>query len=117
MLQVLTPDEVLGLIQTRFRPLRRVEFASLDEAAGRVLGEDVYAGEYVPDFDRSTVDGYALRAADTFGCGEAIPAILPLAGRVEMWERASFALPKGSCAYVPTGGAIPAGADCVVMLE
>lgn len=117
MLNVLTSAEVLRLIQERFHPLNRKETVPLNEALGRVLCEAVCAKEYVPDFDRSTVDGYAIHSSDAFGCSDAIPAILPLAGKVEMGETPSFAIAIGSCAYVPTGGAIPDGADCVVMLE
>ena len=82
-----------------------------------MLAEDVLAEEYVPDFNRSTVDGYALRAKDTFGCSDAIPAILNLAGEVKMGERADLRVPRGACAYVPTGGEIPADCDCAVMIE
>lgn len=118
MLEVKTPEEVLSLIQREFSPLSgRAETVSLSEALGRVLAEDIAAEEYVPDFDRSTVDGYACRAADTFGCSEAVPALLELRGEVHMGEGADFTLPRGACAYVPTGGAIPKGADCAVMLE
>ena len=81
MLQVKTPEEVWQLIQTDFAPLgQRTELVTLTAAVGRVLAEDIMAEEYVPDFDRSTVDGYALRSSDTFGCSDAIPAILPVAG-------------------------------------
>ena len=89
MLQVKTPDEVLELIRAEFSPLEgRNETVGLDEAVGRVLAENIAATEYVPDFDRSTVDGYAVRAADTFGCSDAIPAILPLCGEVLMGDAA-----------------------------
>ena len=117
MLEVKTPQEVLSLIQKEFKALGLIELVPLSGALGRVLAKPVTAQEYVPDFDRSTVDGYACRAADTFGCSDAIPAILPLKGQVLMGEGADFALQKGECAYVPTGGAIPRGADCAVMLE
>ena len=117
MLEVKTPEEVLRLIEKEFSPLCRRETVSLSEALGRVLVEDITAAEYVPDFDRSTVDGYACRAADTFGCSDAIPAILNVVGEVLMGKAADFSLPRDACAYVPTGGAIPAGADCAVMLE
>ena len=118
MLQVKTPEEVLRLIETEFSPIgERTETVPLDAALGRVLAQDVCADEYVPDFDRSTVDGYALRASDTFGCSDAIPAILNLVGEVQMGEQTALSLPRGACAYVPTGGAIPAGADCMVMIE
>ena len=118
MLRVKTPDEVLELIRAEFAPLEgRTEYVRLDEAIGRVLSEDIDAKEYVPDFDRSTVDGYALRASDSFGCSESIPAVLPLCGQVLMGEGADFPLEEGSCCYVPTGGAVPPGADSCVMIE
>ena len=117
MLEVKTPQEVLSLIQKEFKPLGLAELVPLSDALGRVLAEPVTAQEYVPDFDRSTVDGYACRAADTFGCSDAIPAVLNVAGEVLMGQGADFTLPRDSCAYVPTGGAIPKGADCAVMIE
>ncbi len=118
MLQVKKPEEVLELIRREFAPLEgREELLPLEAALGRVLARDIAAAEYVPDFDRSTVDGFAVRAADTFGCTDAIPAILPLAGEVRMGEAADFRLLPGQCAAVPTGGALPEGADAVVMLE
>ena len=118
MLQVKTPEEVLALIRREFVPFEgRTETIPFTSATGRVLAEDITAEEYVPDFDRSTVDGYACRAADTFGCSEAIPAILTLAGEVLMGQGADFTLPRDTCVYVPTGGAIPKGADCAVMIE
>ncbi len=117
MLEVKTPEEVLRLIDKEFVPLGRSETVPLSEALGRVLAEDVRAEEYVPDFDRSTVDGYALRAKDTFGCSDAVPAILNLVGEVKMGEGAEIRVPRDSCVYVPTGGAIPEGCDCAVMIE
>lgn len=117
MLEVKTPEEVLRQIEKEFRPIERCENVSLTEALGRVLAEDVKAEEYVPDFDRSTVDGYALRAKDTFGCSDSAPAILQLVGEVKMGEGAEIRVPRNSCVYVPTGGAIPAGCDCAVMIE
>ena len=117
MLSVKTPEEVLALIESEFAPVAQTETVSLAAAMGRVLAEDIAADAYVPDFDRSTVDGYAVRSRDTFGCTDAIPAILPLQGEVLMGQGADFTLQKECCAAVPTGGAVPEGADAVVMLE
>ena len=117
MLHVKTPEEVLALIETEFSPVAATELVSLTAAMGRVLAEDIAATEYVPDFDRSTVDGFAVRARDTFGCTDAIPAILPLQGEVLMGEGAEFDLNPEACVAVPTGGALPRGADSVVMVE
>ena len=117
MLHVKTPEEVLALLDTEFEKVAGVELVSLSAAMGRVLAEDIAATEYVPDFDRSTVDGYAVRARDTFGCSDAIPAMLNLQGEVFMGEGAAFALEADACVAVPTGGAVPEGADSVVMVE
>ena len=117
MLHVKTPEEVLALIETEFSQVTGTELVSLSAAMGRILAEDIAATEYVPDFDRSTVDGYAVRARDTFGCTDAIPAILPLQGEVFMGEGAEFLLNPEECVAVPTGGALPKGADSVVMVE
>ena len=106
MLYVKTPEEVLALIESEFSPLEQAEFVALSEAVGRVLAEDIAAREYVPDFDRSTVDGFAVRASDTFGCSDAIPAILPLQATVLMGEGADYLLNEGECVAVPTGGAV-----------
>lgn len=118
MLHVKTPEEVLALIEQEFFSLEdRIEQVSLTAAMGRVLAEDIAASEYVPDFDRSTVDGYAVRARDTFGCSDAIPAILPKTYEVFMGQGADFQLEPETCCAVPTGGAVPDGADSVVMIE
>ena len=117
MLYVKTPEEVLAMIESEFAPLGQTETVPLSDAMGRILAEDVAAREYVPDFDRSTVDGFALRASDTFGCSDAIPAILPLQATVLMGQGADFSLDEGACVAVPTGGAVPRDADSVVMLE
>jgi len=117
MLSVKTPEEVLALIEKEFAACAATELVSLSSAMGRTLAEDIAATEYVPDFDRSTVDGYAVRARDTFGCTDAIPAILSLQGEVFMGEGAEFVLEPDRCAAVPTGGAVPQGADSVVMVE
>jgi len=117
MLHVKTPEEVLAIIEAKFSPLVKTEHVPLAAAIGRTAAADICAGEFVPDFDRSTVDGYALRASDTFGCTDAIPAILMQVGEVFMGKGADFALSEGDCAAIPTGGAVPKGADSVVMIE
>ena len=117
MLNTVTPEEALDILKESFGALRAdAEPCPLDSAAGRVLARDVGALEYVPGFDRSAVDGYALRASDTFGCGEATPALLRLAGEVEMGRAPGFAVGPGECAAIPTGGRQPEGADAVAML-
>lgn len=117
MLKVKTPQEVLALIKEEFCPLSGSERVPLENAVGRVLAKDIAAKEYVPDFDRSTVDGYAVRGKDTFGCSDSMPALLKLLGQVSMGEGAQLTVTENTCAAVPTGGEVPAGADAMVMIE
>ena len=117
MLVVKTPEEALGLIRSQLHPLTALETVPVEGCVGRVLAEDILAKEYVPGFDRSTVDGYAVRAADTFGCSDAIPALLPVAGEIRMGRPPDAPLAPGSCMAIPTGGALPQGADAAVMVE
>lgn len=118
MLNVKTIAEVSTLIRERFGKKRMgTEHLPFEKALNRVLAEDVLAAEFVPDFNRSTVDGYAVIASDIFGCSDAIPALLTLSAELNMGEHTDLVLEKGHCAYVPTGGELPANADAVVMLE
>ncbi len=97
------------------RPLP--EQMSTENASGRVLWEDLKAPHALPSFTRSTVDGYAVRAADTHGASESLPAYLALIGEVGMGARPDFSLGGGDCALIHTGGMLPEGADAVVMVE
>jgi molybdopterin molybdotransferase len=102
-----------------FRPSRMtaVESVPRDEALGRVPASPVITDHALPGFARSTVDGYAVRAADTHGASEAIPAYLEVTGQVRMGSSPGLTVPSGSAAQIPTGAAIPEGADAVVMIE
>ena len=118
MLHVLSPEEALRTVEREFGALRTgEEELPLDRAAGRVLARPVAAEEFVPGFDRSTVDGWAVRASDTFGCSDSLPALLSDAGQVRMGEGPPPPLAPGQGVKVPTGGAVPPGADAVVMVE
>ena len=118
MLQVLTLDEARVLLLNIAEKVEKTtERARLSGLFGRVLAEDVFANEDLPSFRRSAVDGYAVRASDTFGASAAQPALLHLCGEVNMGERAGFALESGACAAVFTGGELPDNADAMVMLE
>ena len=118
MLHVIPPDQVLEILQTAFSPLDRpCQTVDLPAALGRVLGADLTAAEWVPGFDRATVDGYAVRAADTFGCSDALPALLSCTGGVEMGRRPAGPVLPGCCMAIPTGGMLPPGADAVQMVE
>lgn len=116
--QVISLEEALQRLQKHFpkNPMG-IENVNLLKAQHRFLAEDVTSAVHVPDFHRSTVDGYAVKAADTFGAGEALPSLLQAAGAVKMGQRAEMTLQKGQAVAVPTGGMLPDGADSVVMVE
>ncbi|MEN3298427.1 gephyrin-like molybdotransferase Glp [Pseudonocardia sp.] len=110
-----TVSEVLA----GFRPARRtaVEAVPLDAALHRVPVGAVSAAAALPGFPRSTVDGFAVLAADTYGASEGLPSYLDLAGAVRMGRAPDIAVPPGGCVAMPTGGVLPPGADAVVMVE
>jgi len=93
------------------------EHVPLAEVRGRVLAGRVDAGIDVPGFDRASMDGYAVRARDTFGADEADPATLRVAGSVHTGEEPSAAVEPGTAVEVSTGAVMPAGADAVVKVE
>lgn len=84
---------------------------------GRVAAADIISPVPLPEFQRATVDGYALHAKDTFGVSDSLPVFLELIGKVEMGEVTQLTVSSGQAVYVPTGGMIPKGADAMVMLE
>lgn len=89
----------------------------LEQALGLVTAEPVLAKEDLPPFDRSTVDGYAVAAADTFGASEGLPAYLNVTAEIPMGQAPAVPLSPGEAQRVATGGALPVGADAVVMIE
>ena len=93
------------------------ETVALAESLGRVLAEDVYSDVDIPDFNRSTMDGFAVRAASTFGASEANPAYLSIRGQIPMGVKPDFAIGPGEAARISTGGMLPEGADSVIMVE
>ena len=93
------------------------ETVPLAECLGRVLAEDVYSDVDIPDFNRSTMDGFAVKAASTFGASEANPAYLNVKGKIRMGVRPEFSIGPGEAARIATGGMLPDGADSVIMVE
>lgn len=98
-----------------FRPQEEVVLT--DEALGRIAAEDLFSPEEIPPFSRSLVDGYAVKAKDTYGAKETMPLLLYLDGEVRVGEEAHLEVEKGHAVYVATGAMIPRGADSVVMQE
>jgi molybdopterin molybdotransferase len=102
-----------------FRPdrLTGTERVTLEQARGRAPASPVVASAALPGFARSTVDGFAVRAADTYGASDGLPAYLDVIGAVRMGGTPDVAVRAGAAVQMPTGGALPPGADAVVMVE
>lgn len=118
-LDLLPPEKALERFLPAIRAARKEEAETVPtrEALGRVLATPIEAREPLPPFPRSTVDGYAVRARDTYGASGALPAYLQVVGEVEMGAPARARIGQGQAIVVHTGGMIPEGADAVVMIE
>ncbi|MDY7038919.1 MAG: molybdopterin molybdenumtransferase MoeA, partial [Thermodesulfobacteriota bacterium] len=114
--KVKTSEEVLKILE-EFGPVGQEE-VSLEKALGRTLNHDIISPEDLPGFFRSSVDGYAVKAKDTFGATESLPALLDMAGgEVIMGQTPTIAISSGQAVKISTGGMLPEGADGVIMLE
>ena len=116
--KLMTFEEAKKAIDDQFKPVfLGEEEAVLLEAYNRVLNEDVVSTLDIPPFNRSTVDGYAVSAQDTFGADENQPVVLRVSGAVSVGEQPNVMLTKGEAVEIVTGAVIPEGADAVVMVE
>jgi molybdopterin molybdotransferase len=115
--KVKTVEETFDLIDEQVTAIKETEVRTLENALHYILAVPVIAKENVPGFDRSTVDGYAVRAKDTYGSSESMPGFLNVIGEVKMGEAATCQVGLGEAVYVPTGGMLPDGCDSVIMIE
>ncbi len=113
---VLAPADAFEVLRKHLRPLD-AEAVDTASALGRVTAQEVRSPEPLPAFPRSTMDGYSVRAADTFGATEGMPAYLEMVGQVPMGQPASVSVSTGQAAVAYTGGMLADGADAVVMVE
>ncbi len=95
----------------------RGETVTLHHAPGRITAGDIFAPEELPSFPRSTMDGFAVRSADTFGASEGLPALLNIKGTILMGKEPPGSIAPGEAMSIPTGGVLPQGSDSVVMVE
>lgn len=115
--KVASVTDAQNTIKSLLTKSRKTEKISLRNSLGRILAEDLHSTEDVPNFNKSTVDGYAVVAKDTYGASDSLPTILNKLGGIEMGEKPCFDIVPGQCAYIPTGGMLPEGTTGVVMVE
>ena len=108
-------NDLLSL-RTEFDPLD-TEIVPVEESLGRILAQEIMSDVDIPGFTRSTMDGYAVAAASTFGASESSPAFLNIMGAIAMGDEPQFSIALGQAAKIATGGMLPKGADSVVMVE
>ena len=113
--KVQTPDQLFQKLN-RFKSLS-VESIHIEKSLHRVIAEDVISPISLPEFPRSTVDGFALKARDTYGASEKNPSILQVVGEIPMGKVSDIELKEGEAVKVATGGMVPKGADAVEMVE
>jgi len=113
--RVVTPQEALRLL-LQVSPVT-TEGVPTVRARGRVLAEDLYSAVDLPHFHRAAMDGYAVKAKDTFGASQSLPAYLKLAGVMEMGKEATRPVATGEAIRISTGGMMPPESDAVVMVE
>lgn len=106
-----------AIIQSLEDRVVRSERVSLNQAPGRITAGDIFVPEMLPAFSRSTMDGFAVRSADTFGASEGLPALMNMKGHVLMGKEPPAGIGPGEAMSVPTGGMLPRGSDSVVMVE
>ena len=96
---------------------RKTEICSLPNALDRILGRNLLSPENLPNHPRSTMDGFAVRAADTFGASSSMPCYLEIDGEVAMGQMPKGTVRQGKCFRIATGGLMPDGSDAVMMFE
>ncbi|MGM0502766.1 MAG: gephyrin-like molybdotransferase Glp [Bacillota bacterium] len=110
-------DKISDIFEKELSKQLEVETISIIAARDRILAQDIVSAVDLPPFTRSTMDGYAVQAQDTFGATENLPVYLNIAGEVEMGSRIELEIKSGQAVAIPTGGMLPSGADAVVMVE
>jgi molybdopterin molybdotransferase len=117
-LKLLPPAEALSLFLKNIpQNIVKSEVIDTTSGLGRVAAEDIFSAENLPCFSRSTMDGYAVQAKDTFGASDNMPIYLSLVGEVPMGREPGFMIGDSQAALIHTGGMLPEGADAVVIIE
>ena len=114
---LLSFEKAKKVIEANIEPITRVETINIDDSWGRVLAEDVPATLNIPPFARAAMDGYAVKARDTFDASRSNPKVLNLIGELRAGDAPRKRVGAGECIQIATGAMIPSGADAVVMVE
>lgn len=115
---VVSINEARKIIEENFKEFDfKLEYVDIENASNRYLAENIYSSINVPQFNRSTVDGYSIKVEDSHGANSAIPSILNILGEVKMGEAIDYNVENGQAYYVPTGGMVPDGANGMIMIE
>ncbi|MDP6458606.1 MAG: molybdopterin-binding protein [Candidatus Bathyarchaeota archaeon] len=114
---LLSRMEALEMIERNIARIGRIEEIPIESAGARILAENVVADFFVPPFKRSAMDGYAVRAEDTYSASSLTPSRLKLIGVQHAGELFEGIVKKGECVQVATGSPVPEGSDAVVMVE
>ncbi|MFC2017486.1 gephyrin-like molybdotransferase Glp [Chloroflexota bacterium] len=110
-------EEAKRVVDENIKPITRAEIINIDDSLGRVLAEDVVATLSTPPFDRAAMDGYAVKAKDTFNSSQLNPKVLDIIGELRAGETPQKRINSGECIQIATGAMMPKGGDAVVMVE
>ena len=116
-LELVSPQDANEYFLPMIKPLISLETIPTVDALGRILGKNYHAPSPLPAFRRSTVDGFAVRSADTYGASDSLPAYLRVIGEVPMGSDIKLVVKTDECTIIHTGGMLPENADGVVMIE
>jgi len=121
LFKVSTPNEVIAMLKSHLNlkeiTQSNIEVVDIKTALHRILAEEVVAPVNLPGFNRSTMDGYAIGAEDSFGATDSLPSYLKIVGEIKMGAKPEFKINPGESAKISTGGMLPEGANAVMMVE
>jgi len=121
LFKVSTPHEVITILKDHLNleeiTQNNVEEVDIKITLHRFLAEEIVAPDNLPGFNRSTMDGYAIRAEDSFGATDSLPSYLKIIGEIKMGVKPEFKINPGEAVKISTGGMLPEGANAVIMIE
>lgn len=110
-------DKALSLVKEQFLKIINIQKINTEKGYGRIVSCDILSEEMLPYNDKSTVDGFALKASNTFGASDSSETMLSIIGNINIGYEPKTTLEDGQAMQIPTGGMLPLGADAVVMIE